>query len=348
MSITTQLLNALQSFIVYFVELSVLFLALNMFVSCLNARFSGTIQKHLHKKGIASYLKAMLLGAMTPFCSCSTIPLFIAFLRNKIPLSVSFAYLMTSPLINPIILVMLLVSFGINLTLAYIIFVMLVIVLFSFYIESLNQETLLKASFFTQNNPKISCCTDFKINFPAQNAIKFSTQIPNLVQNNLQKTQSCCTKPKKETESKSCCTDSKNPSQSLKSYFYASFRDYKKLLPYLIVGMGIGAFIHDFIPQGSLESFLKDFGYLGVVIAAFVALLLYIRVEAIIPIGLGFINAGVPLGMVMSLLIAGGGCSLPELILLKSIFTMRFLLLFILIVLSIAIGFGSFVLAFGL
>lgn len=277
MSITTQLLNALQSFAVYFVELSVLFLALNMLVSYLNDRFFATIQKHLHTKGITSYLKAMLLGAMTPFCSCSTIPLFIAFLRNKIPLGVSFAYLMTSPLINPIIFIMLIISFGINLTLAYIVFAILVITLFSFYIESLNQKTLLKASFFTQSNSKTSCCKDIKL--PTQNTIKFGTQSPNVAQNNFLKAQSCCTNPPKETESKSCCTDSKNPSQRLKYHFYTSFRDYKKLLPYLIVGMGIGAFIHDFIPQGSLESFLKDFGYLGVVIATFIALLLYVRIE---------------------------------------------------------------------
>lgn len=92
--------------------------------------------------------------------------------------------------------------------------------------------------------------------------------------------------------------------------------------------MAIGAFIHDFIPQGSLESVLKEFGYFGVVIAAFVALLLYIRVEAIIPIGLGLINAGVPLGVIMSLLIAGGGCSLPELILLKYLYIAPFIALY--------------------
>lgn len=76
--------------------------------------------------------------------------------------------------------------------------------------------------------------------------------------------------------------------------------------------MAIGAFIHDFIPQGSLESLLSDYDYFAVVIAAFIALLLYIRVEAIIPIGLGLINAGVPLGVVMSLLIAGGAAACPN------------------------------------
>ena len=111
MSVSTQLLNALQSFAAYFVELSALFLGINMLVGYLNARLSHAIQKHLHGNAMSSYLKAMLLGAMTPFCSCSTIPFFVALLRNKIPLGVSFAYLITSPLVNPIIVTMFLVSF---------------------------------------------------------------------------------------------------------------------------------------------------------------------------------------------------------------------------------------------
>ena len=74
MSSSTQFINALQGFAVYFVELSALFLGINMLVSYLNARFSRAVQKHLHGDAVSSYLKAMLLGAMTPFCSCSTIP----------------------------------------------------------------------------------------------------------------------------------------------------------------------------------------------------------------------------------------------------------------------------------
>ncbi|MDE7447662.1 MAG: permease [Helicobacter sp.] len=337
MSISTQFINALQGFAVYFVELSALFLGINMLVSYLNARFSRAVQKHLHGDAVSSYLKAMLLGAMTPFCSCSTIPFFVALLRNKIPLGVSFAYLITSPLVNPIIVAIFLASFGINLTLAYIIFVAIAVLLLCLGIARLKQEALIKEGFLTQNHFTASCC-DSMPNSQAQKTPKFTTQSPCCAQKSLTKTRTCCAKnPTKESETNL---------NVFKKYWNQSFADYKKILPYLVIGMAIGAFIHDFIPQGSLESVLKEFGYFGVVIAAFVALLLYIRVEAIIPIGLGLINAGVPLGVIMSLLIAGGGCSLPELILLKSIFTLRLLLLFMAMVLGIAIGFGSFVLAF--
>lgn len=346
MSVSTQLLNALQSFTAYFVELSILFLGINMLVGYLNARFSHAIQKHLHGNAVSSYLKAMLLGAMTPFCSCSTIPFFVALLRNKIPLGVSFAYLIISPLVNPIIVAMFLVSFGISLTLAYIIFIAIAILLLCLGIARLKEEGLIKEGFLTQNSSETSCCGS-ATNSQVQKTSKFTIQSPCCAKS-FAKSQSWHTEnPTKEKASIPCCEQDGKFKNTFKKHWNQGFADYKKILPYLIIGMAIGAFIHDFIPQGSLESVLKDFGYFGVVIAAFVALLLYIRVEAIIPIGLGLINAGVPLGVIMSLLIAGGGCSLPELILLKSIFTMRLLLLFMAIVLGIAIGFGSFVLAFG-
>lgn len=347
MSVSAQLLNALQSFAVYFVELSVLFLGINMLVGYLNARFSRTIQKHLHGNAVSSYLKAMLLGAMTPFCSCSTIPFFVALLRSKIPLGVSFAYLITSPLVNPIIVAMFLVSFGISLTLAYIIFVAIAVLLLCLGVARFKQEGLIKEGFLTQNHSKTSCC-DSRANPQAQKTTQFTIQSPCCAKS-FAKSQSWHTEnPAKEKTSTQCCEQGGKFKKAFKKYWNQSFADYKKILPYLVIGMAIGAFIHDFIPQGSLESVLKEFGYFGVIIAAFVALLLYIRVEAIIPIGLGLINAGVPLGVIMSLLIAGGGCSLPELILLKSIFTMRLLLIFMAMVLGIAIGFGSFVLAFWL
>ena len=262
---------------------------------------------------------------------------FVALLRNKIPLGVSFAYLITSPLINPIIVAMFLASFGISLTLAYIIFVAIAVLLLCLGIAQLKQEGLIDKEFLMQNHFTASCCGS-AANSQAQKTPKFTTQSPCCAQKSLTKTRTCCAKnPTKESETNL---------NVFKKYWNQSFADYKKILPYLVIGMAIGAFIHDFIPQGSLESILKEFGYFGVVIAAFIALLLYIRIEAIIPIGLGLINAGVPLGVIMSLLIAGGGCSLPELILLKSIFTLRLLLLFMAMVLGIAIGFGSFVLAF--
>ena len=109
--------------------------------------------------------------------------------------------------------------------------------------------------------------------------------------------------------------------------------------------MGIGAFLHGFVPQGSLES-LKDFDLWAVPLASLISIFLYMRVESLIPIGIELMNAGLPLGIVMSMLIAGGGCSLPEVILLKSLFKPKLLFIFVAQILGIAILFGYVALIF--
>lgn len=332
MDISPQILHTLQNFVILFVEISLLFVGIDMLVSYINKRYSNTIQKHLSSNSYASYLKAIVLGAITPFCSCSTIPFFQSLVRNGVHLSVSFAYLLTSPLINPIIITMLFMTFGFALGLSYMCFVVVVVLLLTLSLKNANAESLLKKEFLTNTTIKSSCCeakssfslkpqSNSVVHLTQNKAINFHSQAPHIQ------------------------SQANTRRKSLQSLFISSLINYKKILPYLVVGMAIGAFIHDFIPQDSLE-ILKDFSYWGVILAALIGIFLYIRVEAIIPIGLGLINAGVPLGVVMSLLIAGGGCSLPELIVLKSMFKMQLLCIFVTMVLAISIGFGILVLLF--
>ena len=97
MDISPQILHTLQNFVILFVEISLLFVGIDMLVSYINKRYSDYIQKHLSSNSYTSYLKAIVLGAITPFCSCSTIPFFhsisrffrstfLIFRKNKIPL----------------------------------------------------------------------------------------------------------------------------------------------------------------------------------------------------------------------------------------------------------------------
>lgn len=313
-----KLLESVRAFIFYFVELSILFIAIAFIVALLNQKFSKKIERYLSANSLLSYIKAMFLGALTPFCSCSTIPLLIALLKARVSFGVSVAYLFVSPLVNPIIIAMLVISFGLNLSLFYILFIFIFVFIFSLSISKFNSDKFLnddfiKKEYFTPSNhhniSKQNCCQTKIINFSTH----FSTQKQSL-----------------NSQTKS----------SYKDLFIKVLKDYKKLLPYIVIGMGIGAIIHGFVPKEFLQSYLAEFEIFSVVIAAFVGVLLYIRVEAIIPIGLSLIDCGVSLGAVMSFLIAGGGCSLPELILLKRIFKMNFLLIFILCVLLTAIIFG--------
>ncbi|EAJ6141574.1 permease [Campylobacter lari] len=311
-----KILTIVQEFLFLFSEISILFILVSMLVAFVNEKYSKFFETHLKSDGFGSYIKAIFLGALTPFCSCSSIPLLNAFLRSGVPLGVCIAYLSTSPLINPIILVMFIASFGVKITLFYVGFLFGIILLLAFGISKTNTRV-----FFNEN----------------------------FLNNELQEgqTNSCCSSVKSQPTTQTSCCSSNNSSlkfkkyeSRLKKYFTQSLKEYKKILPYIIIGMAIGATIHGAFPQNFFEEYLKDYGILGVFIAAFIGVLLYMNCSAMIPVALSLTQAGVPLGIMMSFLIAGAGCSLPELILLKRIFKTSFLILFAGMIVAIAISFG--------
>ncbi|EAI7627669.1 organoarsenical efflux permease ArsP [Campylobacter jejuni] len=308
-------LNTFKEFLYLFTELSVLFIAISFLVSIMNQKYEGIFKKQLAGDKISSYFKAIFLGALAPFCSCSTIPLLRAFLEAKVKLSVALAYLFTSPLINPIIFSMLFVTFGLKLSLTYVVFLIFLIFIISFVFSKFKEESFLK---HTPKNTKSSIFTQ-----SAHNPSNF-----------IFKQKSCCT----NTQDKS-----KNITINYKELFKESLKNYKKLLPYIVVAVFIGAFIHGFIPQEILQKYLNGNEILSIVLAAFLGIFLYLRVETIIPIGLALLQMGISQGVIMSFLIAGAGCSLPELVLLKQMFKMKFLFLFVMIILGVAISFGIFI-----
>ncbi|MFX3627001.1 organoarsenical efflux permease ArsP [Campylobacter sp. LH-2024] len=309
-------LNTLKEFLYLFTELSVLFIAISFLVSIINQKYEGIFKKQLAGDKISSYFKAIFLGALTPFCSCSTIPLLRAFLEAKVKLSVALAYLFTSPLINPIIFSMLFVAFGLKLSLTYVVFLIFLIFIISFVFSKFKEESFLK------HIPK-----NTKSNIFTQTT---THNLSNLV-----------------FKQKSCCTNTQDKSKNIminyKELFKESLKNYKKLLPYMVVAVFIGAFIYGFIPQEILQKYLNGNEILSIVLAAFLGIFLYLRVETIIPIGLALLQMGISQGVIMSFLIAGTGCSLPELILLKQMFKMNFLFLFVMIILGVAISFGVFI-----
>ncbi|EMX4400673.1 TPA: organoarsenical efflux permease ArsP [Campylobacter jejuni] len=308
-------LNTFKEFLYLFTELSVLFIAISFLVSIINQKYEGIFKKQLAGDKISSYFKAIFLGALTPFCSCSTIPLLRAFLEAKVKLSVALAYLFTSPLINPIIFSMLFITFGLKLSLTYVVFLVFLIFIVSFVFSKFKEESFLK-------------------HIPKNTKSNIFTQTTHNPSNFIFKQKSCCA----NTQDKP-----KNITINYKELFKESLKNYKKLLPYIVVAVFIGAFIHGFIPQEILQKYLNGNEILSIVLAAFLGIFLYLRVETIIPIGLALLQMGISQGVIMSFLIAGAGCSLPELVLLKQMFKMKFLLLFIAIILSVAISFGMLI-----
>ncbi|EAI1546174.1 organoarsenical efflux permease ArsP, partial [Campylobacter jejuni] len=284
-------------------------------VSIINQKYEGIFKKQLAGDKISSYFKAIFLGALTPFCSCSTIPLLRAFLEAKVKLSVALAYLFTSPLINPIIFSMLFITFGLKLSLTYVVFLVFLIFIVSFVFSKFKEESFLK-------------------HIPKNTKSNIFTQTTHNPSNFIFKQKSCCA----NTQDKP-----KNITINYKELFKESLKNYKKLLPYIVVAVFIGAFIHGFIPQEILQKYLNGNEILSIVLAAFLGIFLYLRVETIIPIGLALLQMGISQGVIMSFLIAGAGCSLPELILLKQMFKIKFLFLFVMIILGVAISFGIFI-----
>nr|ACG76368.1 ArsP [Campylobacter jejuni] len=308
-------LNTFKEFLYLFTELSVLFIAISFLVSIINQKYEGIFKKQLAGDKISSYFKAIFLGALTPFCSCSTIPLLRAFLEAKVKLSVALAYLFTSPLINPIIFSMLFITFGLKLSLTYVVFLVFLIFIVSFVFSKFKEESFLK-------------------HIPKNTKSNIFTQTTHNPSNFIFKQKSCCA----NTQDKP-----KNITINYKELFKESLKNYKKLLPYIVVAVFIGAFIHGFIPQEILQKYLNGNEILSIVLAAFLGIFLYLRVETIIPIGLALLRMGISQGVIMSFLIAGAGCSLPELILLKQMFKIKFLFLFVMIILGVAISFGIFI-----
>ncbi len=308
-------LNTFKEFLYLFTELSVLFIAISFLVSIINQKYEGIFKKQLAGDKISSYFKAIFLGALTPFCSCSTIPLLRAFLEAKVKLSVALAYLFTSPLINPIIFSMLFITFGLKLSLTYVVFLVFLIFIVSFVFSKFKEESFLK-------------------HIPKNTKSNIFTQTTHNPSNFIFKQKSCCA----NTQDKP-----KNITINYKELFKESLKNYKKLLPYIVVAVFIGAFIHGFIPQEILQKYLNGNEILSIVLVAFLGIFLYLRVETIIPISLALLQMGISQGVIMSFLIAGAGCSLPELILLKQMFKIKFLFLFVMIILGVAISFGIFI-----
>ncbi|EAK0312323.1 organoarsenical efflux permease ArsP [Campylobacter coli] len=307
--------NTFKEFLYLFVELSVLFIGISFLISIINQKYEGMFRKQLSGDKISSYFKAIFLGALTPFCSCSTIPLLKAFLEARVKLSVCLAYLFTSPLINPIIFSMLSITFGLKLSLTYVVFLVFLIFIVSFVFSKFKEESFLK-------------------HIPKNTKSNIFTQTTHNPSNFIFKQKSCCA----NTQDKP-----KNITINYKELFKESLKNYKKLLPYIVVAVFIGAFIHGFIPQEILQKYLSGNEILSIVLAAFLGIFLYLRVETIIPIGLALLQMGISQGAIMSFLIAGAGCSLPELILLKQMFKIKFLFLFVMIILGVAISFGIFI-----
>jgi uncharacterized membrane protein YraQ (UPF0718 family) len=316
-------------FIFGFLELSVLFLVISLFVEVINVFMNPQKVQKLLSSNKSGYLIASALGAITPFCSCSSIPLMTGLIKSKAGFGPIMTFLFTSPLLNPIIAVVFYITFGLEITLVYGAIALFASLLAGFTLEKLGFAKYIKKEFESVQ----SCDTAPSCGFKATE----------------EEVDNCCT-PKQEIKD-SCCTTSTNQSQKKtikeklfnKELVSNTWKQFIDFIPYIALGIGIGAIIHGFVPREMITQYAGADNIWAVPFSAVVGIPLYIRAGTMVGLAPELINQGVNMGSILALTIAGAGASLPEMIMLKKIFKLPIMISFILVVFTMAIGCGYLV-----
>jgi uncharacterized membrane protein YraQ (UPF0718 family) len=223
----------------------------------------------LAQRGGLGNFMAALFGAVTPFCSCSSIPIFISFLKAGVPLGVTFSFLITSPLINEYLVVLMLGFFGWKITLAYIASGLLIGTVAGMALGGMKLERHLDPDM----NPGRGVDAD-KVSVGGMKARLFL---------GLQEAVSIT----------------------------------KKLWLWVLVGVGIGAVIHNYVPQESVQSIVGKAGVFSVPIATLIGVPMYGSCAAIVPIAVVLFQKGFPLGTALAFMMAVAALSLPEAVMLR-------------------------------
>ena len=321
--------DAAEMFVFLAVELSLLFIVISAGVSLIRQKVPDhKIQQMMGARKGRGYLLAALLGAVTPFCSCSTIPMLRGLLSAKAGFGPTLTFLFVSPLLNPIIVGLMWVTFGWKVTLLYAIIATGVSVLASIILDSLGFERHIIAS----KSSSANCCAPAKA---SAKTLPGTTYTPIEV--------SCCSPTAKAIEKPvvNCCNTktvvSINP---IKLATKDALQQFKDVLPYLLLGVLIGSFIYGFIASAWIAAHAGADNPFAIPLSAVVGIPLYIRAEAVIPLASVLMTKGMGLGALMALIIGSAGASLTEVILLKSMFRMPMIAAFLTVILGMAILMG--------
>jgi uncharacterized protein len=268
--------ETIKYFIIITAELTALFLGISTIVAFVLIYLpQEKIKNWMSGKGIWGNFIGAFIGALTPFCACSTIPLTLGFLEAGITFGSIMSFVIASPLLNPIILTMLVALMGWKACIIYFIIVFGGAVVFGLILEKAGGPKLVK-------NVRI------KRGGHEENEI-----VPNAF------------------------------TSKLKISFLKAWGDFRAVLIYLLVGVGIGAVIYGYIPQEFVLRFAGPDNPLAIPIAAIIGIPLYIRAETAIPIGVALLQKGMNIGAVIALIIGGAGMAIPEMTMLASIFKKR-------------------------
>ncbi|MCS3767901.1 uncharacterized membrane protein YraQ (UPF0718 family) [Aeromonas hydrophila] len=325
----TMLRDASQMFLFLAFELSVLFLVISAGVSLIRQKIPDTkIQAMLGARKGRGYFISAALGALTPFCSCSTIPMLRGLLSAKAGFGPTLTFLFVSPLLNPIIVGLMWATFGWKVTILYAVIAAGVSVLASMLLDMLGFERhVIDPKEAKQSSCGTGCSTTTSEPASVSATACCSSKVIKSIKP-LKAQTSCCTAQADEAASTlSCCADGTAaltqapviPTAFAKARLDA-WQQFKDVLPYLLLGVLIGSFIYGFIPAEWIAAHAGVDNPLAIPFSAVVGIPLYIRAEAVIPLASVLLGKGMGMGAVMALIIGSAGASLTEVILLKSMF----------------------------
>ncbi|MEM8868660.1 MAG: permease [Verrucomicrobiota bacterium] len=222
----------------------------------------------MSRGGVWSNFVAALFGAMTPFCSCSSIPIFISLLKAGVPLGVTFSFLITSPIINEYLVILMIGEFGLPVTAAYVSSGLLIGSIAGALFGKMGLRQYLEKDIIDGVHEK-------------------ATDVPHTL------------------------------TSRLRYGIDESISVIKQIWLWVIVGVAIGAFIHNYVPQATIHRLMEATGIFSVPIATVLGVPMYGSCAAIVPIAVVLFNKGIPLGTALAFMMAMAALSLPEAIMLR-------------------------------
>ena len=274
--------GSVQFFLYDVIKITVLLCCLIFIISYIQSYFPPERSKKILGRfhGIGANMISALLGTVTPFCSCSSIPLFIGFTSAGLPLGVTFSFLISSPMVDLGSLVLLMSIFGAKVAAIYVLVGLVIAVVGGTIIEKMHMEKYVESFILTAGSVDIES--------PA-----------------LTKTERV---------------------QYAKEQVVSTF---KKVFPYILVGVGIGAVIHNWIPESWITTVLGSNNPFGVLLATLVGVPMYADIFGTIPVAEALLAKGAQLGTILSFMMAVTTLSLPSLVMLRKAVKPKLLALFI-------------------
>jgi len=239
------------------------------------------------------YLFAALLGVVTPFCSCSSIPLFIGFLSAGIPLGVTFAFLIASPLVNESSLILFPALFGLKTTIIYNLVGILVAVVGGIIIQKLHLEKYINSEL---------------LKYKSRAEVEKEFNLPKSLFN------------KRDLLAKYI--------KLLGYWWNDGIKITKSIFPYVVLGVAIGAVIHGFVPATLIEKYLAIKAWWVVPVATLLGVPLYANSVSVIPVVEALIGKGIPMGTALAFMTATVTLSIPEALILKKAMKWQLLAIF--------------------